>query len=555
MRARVVSGAVLTALLLSSCSIGGDEIPVRAAVPGATTGGTITIAIGAPATIDPGLAFEPWGRLVDSLICDALIQLDPVTGEPVPAIAESWIISRGGAQLTVKIRKGIRFHDGSTMSVDDIAFALSRVASQETGSNVAGLLRPVLGWTQIHGDDEAKTEEAATALAGVRVVGTDAVQITLTDPRADFFRVLAHSLASPVPRKAVTRDPGAFESKPVCTGPYKLEHSWKRGDATITLVRFEGYYGGNRGYSRGGRGYADRIELRIVDPAVSRALGKADAAPLAPGAAPAGLDVVAGTTPYLEYIGLPATKAPFDRREVRVALSQAINRAAIARDVYGGTREVAQGFLGPALGPLYRRDACGARAPATGDTATARRSLADAGIDLRGSEITLSTNTDFRNRELVEAVARSWREAFGVAVRIATRPWDAYLDAAASQAGLGGAFRMGFQAPYLGPDAVLAPLFASSSIGRENFSRFSDPRFDRVLEREARRASSDEDLQTTYQRLEDLACEQLPVIPLLYGRSRWIVRGVRVGAASEHMVDVTTGALAVRELYLRGTTQ
>jgi ABC-type transport system substrate-binding protein len=545
------------ALLPAACGGGSEDDTGRAANPGVKAGGTLTVAIGRPAAIDPALAFEPWGRLVASLLCDPLIQLDAVTGEPIPALAASWIVGRGGTQITLKLRKGIRFHDGSAMSVDDVTFALSRVASQELGSNLAPLLRPVAGWAEVHGDVEARTPEAATALAGARVAGTDAVQITLAQPRADFLRVLGLALSSPVPRAAVTRDAAAFEAQPVCTGPYKLERPWKRSDGEIVLVRFDGYYGANRGYTRGGRGWADRIVLRVTDrPAPAAGI---DAAPLSSDNAPAGFAVANGTLPYLEYLAVPLAQPPFDRREVRLALSRALDRDAIARTVYNGTRQAAAGFLPPTLGSIARPAAC-ADAPASGDVTGARRALA--GTDLRGGEIHLAYNPNFRNAALMEAVAQAWRSQLGLRVRLVPIPWDRYIEAAgsaerrtsgtsAAAAVIDGPFRMGWEAPYPGPDALLGSLFSSSAIGTNNVTRFSDPRFDRLLERTARRAASEEDLRDAYRRLEDIVCEQMPAIPLLFGRAHWALRSDRVVAAAGDPIDRTTGSLAMREIAVR----
>ncbi|MCA1832066.1 MAG: ABC transporter substrate-binding protein [Actinomycetota bacterium] len=539
--------------LLSACSAAHGDATSRIARPGAVAGRILTLAIGRPASVDPANSFEQWGRLVDSLICEPLIQIDPVTGDPKPAIAQSWIVSANGTKLTLKLRKGLHFSDGRSVTADDVAYSLSRVASEEQASNVADLLRPVFGWEEVHGDVEPKTPEHATQLAGVGVVGTDAVQLSLSAPRADFYRVLAEPLSAPVPRAAVTKDPSAFEANPVCAGPYKLVHPWDPGDASISLARFEGYYGRNTGYARGGRGYADRIELHVLDPSDAPsevAAGRADAALLQASIAPRGTRVVTNTTPYLEYIGLPVTVPPFERREVRIALSQAIDRAAIARDVYGRVRAPAGGFLAPSLGAMSRRNACGPAAPATQNVIAARRTLEGAGIDLMERNITMSYNPDFQNRSLVEAVARQWESAFGLHVALRSLPWSRYLEAGTAPRGFDGAFRLGWKPTYAGPDPALAPLFTSANIGRDNMTRFNDPRFDRILDRTARKATSEEDLRNAYQRLEDILCEQMPAIPVVFGGARAVVSD-RIGTASGSFFDITSGSLDVREIYVR----
>ncbi|MFN2613844.1 MAG: ABC transporter substrate-binding protein [Actinomycetota bacterium] len=544
--------AVVLLLLASACSLASRDPRARLAAPGAAPGGALTIDIGRPATIDPANSFDRWGRFVDSLICDPLIQIDPVTGDLKPAIAESWVVSNGGSQITLKLRKDVRFANGSTMTADDVVYELSRVAGQEEASSVAELLRPIFGFGPFHGDVKEKNPDELSIFQGVRAIGTYAVQISLDRARADFLRVLAHPLSSPVPRATVTKDEATFETSPDCAGPYHLAHPWHPGDTTIELVRSPLYYGQNLGFTGGGRGYADRITLRVSrsagakDPLALPGAARADAAP-APDA-PAGPGIVTGPAPYLEYIGLPPAVAPFDRRDVRVALSEAIDRAAIARDVYRGIRTPARGFLMPAAGSLYRPDACGSSAPAAADIAAARRALASAGV--RMPPITLSYNPDFNNTALVTAVAAGWRAAFDVDVKLVAVPWDRYLSNTSDPRTITGPFRMGWQPPYDGPDPMLAPLFASASIGVDNRTLFSDPRFDRALNREARRSTDDADLTDRYERLEDIVCEQMPAIPIVFGGMRYSIRTDRIASAGGSFVDLATGDLLVRELYV-----
>ncbi|MHB8513324.1 MAG: ABC transporter substrate-binding protein [Actinomycetota bacterium] len=541
--------AVLVLLCLGACSTT-SAAKARSAKPGSKPGGVLTIRIGNPASIDPANSFERWGQFVDSLLCDSLISLDPLSGEPRPAIAKSWIVENGGTLLTFHLRKDVRFQNGDPVSAEDVAFALTRVASEEEASNTADALRPVDGFAFVHGDAQAPDESQTTSLMGVRAIGNDAIQISLSEPRADFFRVLAMPLAAPEPRTLVVRDPGAFEQQPICTGPYMLDHPWHSGDTTISLHRFAGYYGANTAFTRGGRGYADRIQLVIGGEGTTPPL-QADAAAVTRAVPTGSWSALNAPTPYIEYIGLPVGTPPFDRREVRIALSQAIDRSAIARDVYGGVRTPATSFIPPAFGSIAQNDACGFATPQTRDLVAARQSLATAGVSLRGASITIGYNPDFDNEALVSAVAQSWSDAFGAHVTLKASPWDQYLESARSATGFTAPFRMGWQPPTPTPDDMLSPLFSSSSIGVNNFTRWSDPRFDRTLERDARRAGSDQDLRDAYRHLQDILCEQLPAIPVVFGGARYLVDTTRVDSAVGSFVDLSNGSLLVREMFVR----
>ncbi|MBW3536747.1 MAG: hypothetical protein KY395_03135, partial [Actinobacteria bacterium] len=63
------------------------------------------------------------------------------------------------------------------------------------------------------------------------------------------------------------------------------------------------------------------------------------------------------------------------------------------------------------------------------------------------------------------------------------------------------------------------PLFSARAIGSTNLSRFNERRFDRLLDRDARRATTPEDQALVYQELEDMACAEMPVVPVSSART------------------------------------
>jgi len=555
---RRLAAVVILALVATACT--GDEVATRAPVEGASRGGRLVVAIDRPRSIDPQAtdAKDAGGALVVETMCDRLVELDPVTGEPRPAIAESWIVADGGRRVTFKLRKGVRFHNGQELNAEDVRFTLSRLAERDFASPVASLMEPVNGYDIIHGNEEADDDRYRTQLRGVRVIESFSFEVVLDEDLSGFFHTLAHVAASPVPKSVVEENPQAFGQQPVCAGPYQMTEPWSPGD-DITLERFGDYYGANTAFTSGGTGYADTIVFRgfgnRADQEAAFADGDVDAAIARAErdvAERAGDDAIAATTPTVEYVGLPVKVEPFNQRAVRVALSQAINRQRVIDEVYGGLREPAAEIVPPGAGPLHRRAACADRAPVTGNVEAARATLRDAGVDLSGRSLPLLFNDEFDHRELARAVADQWRDAFGLEVELVPMDWERYVQTGIGQPGFEGAFRMTWSPQVPGADAYLEPLFGSASIGRDNFTRFSDPAFDRTLEREARRAIDPQDVTDSYQALENIVCGEMPLIPLSRGVRLYLVDTAGVGSAlGEPYTALPTGSLLVRELFVR----
>lgn len=561
-RWRLVAVASVMATLFVAC--GGEDLPkFPAAVAGTKGGGSFTVGISRPSSIEPSNAADASGQLVVRTMCDPLIQVDPVSGELVPAVAESWLVSDGGRRFTIKLRKGVRFSTGEEVTAEDAVFSLSRVASDEAASPLASLLSNIEGYDKVHGDDTGGDERQQRILKGTRVIGRHGFEITLVNANADFIRILTQPLASPVSKKAVEKDPDAFALQPVCAGPYRLESPWRPTDDTIRLARAERYKPVSSGYTAGGRGYADSIVFDLLsapDGAISGyRSGQLDVARLprtvvagAEADAGAGADnLVRASGPSLEYIGLPTGTAPFDKPAVRLALSRALDRRRLVQAIPGQAGVPARGYLPPALGPVHRPEGCGDAAPVDGDVAGARAELQRAGVDLNGKSIELFFNDEFDHASVMNELARQWKEAFGLAAVVRGVPWEPYLNEARSAAGFSTPFRLSLTAPYPSADAYLSPLFESSSIGSDNFSRFADIDFDRVLRRVARRSGDDEDRARDYQRLEDMACQAMPVIPLDFAVSTHLVRRSKLDSARGPLTDIATGEVLLRELFVK----
>lgn len=553
------AGAVALAVLAGAC-VPSDDVEVPSGNPSAVRGGAVVIGIGPPGSIEPSNAYEPVGRLISGLVCDSLAAYDARTGELKPALAESWQVSDDGTRLTVRLRDDVRFHDGRKLTADDVAFTLTRAASADYAGLAAPLLRPVAGYGEVHGDIETDDDRDRRRLRGVRAVTARTVELDLQSPLADFTQVLGHPIMAPVSEAAAEARGEQFGAQPVCAGPYRVAEPWNPGDSVIKLVRFDDYYAGNAAFTAGGAGYLDSIEFRVFPDAASQVeafrRGDVDIAHVPPelvrstGREP-GARLVQAPTTRIEYVGgaLSGTTL-FGNKAVRLALSQALDRRRLVDEVLGGAGAPATGFLSPALGMSTEDTGCGGRVAERADLGAARAALAAEGLTLDGAHVRFSFNDETQNGALVGAMAEQWRTAFGLDIELVPMPWEEYIAQAQGSPGLEGLFRVSWEPPYPSADAALFPVFHSNGIGAGNLGRFTSGEVDRVIDR-ARKTVSEEDRALDYGKVEAALCEDLPLLPVLFGTSNLLVRDGRLDSAVEAFADRTSGEPVVRELFVK----
>lgn len=138
------------------------------------------------------------------------------TGDVAPALAETWDASPDGLSYIFRLRRGVKFHDGTDFDANDVKFSLERALAPESSNAQKALLSP------IHQVD---------------VLDPYSVKLTLNRPSSDLPYYLGWGDAVMVAQETATTN----ATNPVGTGPFRYER-WRRGDSLI-LVRNEQYWG------------------------------------------------------------------------------------------------------------------------------------------------------------------------------------------------------------------------------------------------------------------------------------------------------------------------
>lgn len=249
------------------------------------------------------------------------------------ALAESWKPSADFKSYTIKIRKGVKFHDGKEMTVDDVVYSVGEIWKKYAAAS------------------------AMTDFVSVEAPDADTVVMTYSKPTPEFFfaSTLSANVNYILPKHIYAgSDPitNPANNAPIGTGPWKFKE-WVRGS------HFE--YVKNENYWQKDLPYLDRLIIRYVrDPAGRAAAMEAGDIhigvfnPIAPPdikRLTATGKFVATSKGYEEAVWSTTLECNmrnpvFAKREVRQAIFHAINREFIAKTVY-------YGYARPGTSPIY----------------------------------------------------------------------------------------------------------------------------------------------------------------------------------------------------------
>jgi len=121
-----------------------------------------------------------------------------------------------GTGFRFHLRAGARFQDGVTVTASDVAFELNRLARKSTNSSLAHLLKPVVGYDQVHGTSEATDRPC------VKVEDPRTLVITIAQPWYEFPCSPRRSLDGAHSGRRVPGRPRSLPPPPHWSGPYAL---------------------------------------------------------------------------------------------------------------------------------------------------------------------------------------------------------------------------------------------------------------------------------------------------------------------------------------------
>jgi ABC-type transport system substrate-binding protein len=490
------------AILASACG-GGSDKGGRAA-DGAVRGGGFSLSIGEPEHLLPAATTDNNGQQVLSALFTGLVGYDPSTSEPRNTMAES-MTSPDQQTWTIKIKPGWTFHNGEPVTAGSYVDAWNFAAYAPNGYGNASYFSKVEGY-----EDVQRSPPRAREMPGLAVVDETTFTVRLREPFSQFPLTLGFQAFYPMPKSGLA-DPKGFEQQPVGNGPYLMDGPW-RHDEAINLKRFPTY--------KGPAASADAVRLRVYTNDETRLrdlqAGTLDLATSLPEdelpaiKAEFGHRFVERDSSGFNYLGLPVYQPAFAKKELRQALSMAIDRPAIIKAIFNGSKQPAGSVVSP-LVPGSRADACRA---CHFDPVKARALLAQAGGWSGPLQLWFAGGS--RNDEHMEAIANQLRQSLGITDISFQTPEFAELLSSVKAHKVTGPFRLNWLMDYPSPQAYLEPLFTSGSSG--NRPGYSNPKVDQLVADGNRAPSLGAGIKA-YQAAEDIILDDMPVIPLWFGKT------------------------------------
>ena len=348
-----LTGAIAaSALLLAACG-GSDGASEEA-------GGAVTINGTQPQNpLVPVLTNETGGGNVIDAIFTRLVDYNSETAAPELAMAESIEPNEDNSIWTIKIKPDWKFHDGTAVTAKSFVDAWNDGANCNTaalnqyffspdGVNIKGY-DAVAGTYDAEGNLDCAGIEPDAAMEGLKVVDDTTFTAELASPVSIFATIVGYSAFAPMPEIYFT-DKAAFEAKPIGNGPYQFVAA--KPNESIELTEYADYKGEKKAqvkdvtfkiYQTPDAAYVDLLanNLDVLDTMPTTALaGDRWKSEL-------GDRSILKPVGVFQSITFPLYVKEFENPELRKAISMAIDRAAVIKVAFNGTREPAKGVGAP----------------------------------------------------------------------------------------------------------------------------------------------------------------------------------------------------------------
>lgn len=425
-----------------------------------STGGTPQVAdelivlTGSDAsTFDPHFCTDSATEIFNKNIYNNLVRFN-ANMEITPDLAEEWSTSEDSLTWTFKLRKGVKFHDGTDFNAEAVKVSFERVLNPDVGS---------------------PRRSVVSSITKVEAVDEYTVAVTTEKPNGALLQQLSHPVAAIISPAALETYGDDIATNPVGTGAFKFVE-WKIGEEVV-LERNEEYFGGAP--------MVRKVSFRVVPEDSTRALllqsGQADVSMRLPVTevnrlkGKADIEITEGDTVMTMYVALNNSKGVLQNAKVRQALNYAVDKDVIVNDILEGFATVADAPISPTTwgySSTMRYEH---------NVEKAKQLLAEAGYP-NGIDLTLWTPTGryLMDVQVAENLQAQWGEA---GIRVEIRQWEFQSLMSEVKKGEFDMVLLGWSPSTGDADQGMYPVFHSSQFPpNSNRAFFNNPEVDKLLE-------------------------------------------------------------------------
>ncbi len=488
---------------------------IAAAALGSAQAATLVYGAGGePVSLESGNITDGNSNYVQRQIYDRLVDFKDGTTTPIPSLALSWSSNKDGTSWTFKLRKNVKFQDGTPFNADAVLFNVNRWWDAKDANGYRDQGRTYEIWGQLMGGYKG---DAGSILKAVTKVDDSTVRFDLNKSSTVFPSLIGagyFGIASPAAVKKAGGKYGTPAGGAVGTGPFVFQ-SWQTGDR-VTLAPNKNYWGI--------KAKVDSLIFRFIkDPSARLNELKAgtidfasDLTPdsLASVKADKNLTAVLKPSFNVGFLSLNTRNQYLKNDKVRQAISLAINKKAIVDAFWNGLGVSNASFVPPVLA-WANSD----KVPADYkyDPAAAKKLLSDAGyangFTLDFWYMPVSRPYFPTPKPIAEAVAADLA-AVGIKVNLKTEDWGKYLEDR-SKAPFFDMYMIGWTGDYGDPDNFYAAYYGGTEATQD--SGYNPPAVDKLLAQGVA-AVSQADKAKAYSQLHEITYNAAVRIPVVHSQ-------------------------------------
>ena len=489
----------------------------------------ITVQIGPnPETLDPALNSTVDGGNMLITLFETLLIIDQ-DNKVQPGQAEKYEVSPDGLTWTFTMRDGLKWSDGTELNAKDFEYTFKRIADTNVAAPYA---ETVIGMIEGYKDAiDSKNPEKLNVKASD---DGKTLTVKLAYPCSYFDKIVAFGTMSPVQKATVEKNGDSWATKPetyVCNGPYTITE-WTPSEK-IVCKKNENYKGGwdsskivndkltfllledsSASYTAYTGGTAQLIKDVPTEEIPTLKKDKKDEF---------NVDPILGTY----YLSMNLNKAPFNNKNVRKALSLAIDRDYVANTVMQGTYTPAYNYVGTGVDDVdpgkfleNSKAANGGKTYISEDYKAnleeAKKALAEAGYpEGKGfPTITYSTNDTGYHKALAEYLQQVYKD-LGITMNIDIVDWSSFTPK--RRAGEYEMARNGWVMDYNDASNMIE-LFVSTN--GNNDGKYNNPAFDKAMN-DSKVADKTAHFAALHE-AEKIVSEDYGFIPVAYYNDFWL---------------------------------